>query len=167
MAHAVAPLLTLLVIGNFMNGLSWMPFQAQLAHGWTRLALLLNIFAVFFVVPAVLWMTPRFGAIGAAYVWVVLNTCYLLLGVHLMFRRILVQEQRLWFIEDLLFPILASFAVPLCLKAVWRDELSAGLIITCLLISSIGALFSSLLASSRLRGYLLNRKTLGLLGICQ
>jgi len=159
LAHAVAPLLTLLVLGNLLNGLNWMPYQAQLAHGWTRLAIVMNSVAVVLVVPAVLWITPHFGALGAASVWVSLNVGYLLLGIHLMFRRILVHEKWLWYREDLFFPVMASFLVPLCLKVVWEDETNGVLAMVCLGLSTIGSFTGALLVSSRLRGHLLNPRS--------
>lgn len=158
LAHAVTPLLTLLTLGNLLNGLNWMPYQAQLAHGWTKLASNINIFAVVLVVPSVLLITPRFGAIGAASVWAILNVGYLLIGVHLMFHQILVNEKRLWYREDLAFPIAASFIVPLCLKALWTNNANPGFAMLYFSISIIGAFGCSLLVSSRLRGHLLNSK---------
>lgn len=165
LAHAVAPLLTLLVLGNLFNGLNWMPYQAQLAHGWTRLAVGINSVAVLLVVPAVLLITPRFGAIGAASVWVILNAGYLLIGAHLMFRRILVKERTQWYGCDLFFPITASFVIPLFIRFAWTDGESAALAIVYLIISAIGALLAAILASSRLRSHLLNQRGLFGLGI--
>lgn len=164
LSHDVAPLLTLLVVGNFLNGLNWMPYQAQLAHGWTRLAFVMNSIAVLAVIPAVLYATTRFGALGAASVWVALNTGYLLLGVHLMFRRILIKEKLIWFRDDLLFPILASLVVPIGIKAVLRCELNSLLQILLLSISMLGALASSTWASSYLRTYLANPRKVMVFG---
>ncbi len=165
LSHDVAPLLTLLAAGNFLNGLNWMPYQAQLAYGWTKLALVMNSIAVLVVVPTVLYATTHFGAFGAASVWVALNTCYLLIGSHLMFRRILSKEKLIWFKNDLLFPILASLVVPFGLKAVFKYELSTLLQILLLLISLVGALTCSTLASSSLRKYLANPRNLMVFGL--
>ncbi|MBK9428338.1 MAG: hypothetical protein IPN63_13410 [Gammaproteobacteria bacterium] len=35
LTRAVAPLVSLLVIGNMLNGLMHLPYSLQLAHGWT------------------------------------------------------------------------------------------------------------------------------------
>lgn len=67
LAGRVAVLLSVLVLGNLLNGLMWIPYQTQLAHGWTGLGVKVNIVAVAFIVPAILWVVPRYGAEGAAW----------------------------------------------------------------------------------------------------
>lgn len=118
LATRVAPLLRMLVVGSFLNGLMGMPYQAQLAHGWTSLTVRINFVAVAAVVPAILWATHRYGAYGAAGVWVALNAAYILVGMHFMFRRILSREKRSWFISDTLFPLLAGTTPLFLLKAI-------------------------------------------------
>ncbi|MCT7990062.1 hypothetical protein NG794_16955 [Laspinema sp. D6] len=93
LAQHTAPLLSFLVLGNMLNGLMWIPYQTQLACDWTRLAVPIDIVAVLFIVAAILWVTPRYGAVGAAWVWVSLNAGYVLIGVHFMYRRILKTEK--------------------------------------------------------------------------
>jgi len=119
LAAKVAPLLSLLMLGNLLNGLVHMPYQAQLAHGWTGLGVKVNSVAVLVIVPAILWATPRYGAEGAAWVWVSLNAGYVLIAVHLMYRRILSAEKWRWYKHDLLAPLGAGIAVALLLKLGW------------------------------------------------
>ena len=45
-----------LAVGNFLNGLVYVPYQLQLAHGWTGLTLRINVFAVALLVPTILWV---------------------------------------------------------------------------------------------------------------
>jgi len=106
-----ALLLSLLVLGNLLNGLMWIPYQIQLVHGWTSLAVRINMVAVIVIVPAILWVTPRYGAVGAAWVWVGLNAGYLLIGVHFMYRRVLNTEKWRWYTQDVLFPLAAALTV--------------------------------------------------------
>lgn len=119
LAARVAPLLSLLILGNLLNGLMWMPYQSQLAHGWTNLALRINLVAVALIVPAILWATPRYGAEGAAWVWVGLNTGYVLISVHFMYRRILTQEKWRWYAQDLFTPLASATLTGLAVKAFW------------------------------------------------
>lgn len=104
LAARVAPLLTLLACGTLLNGYMYMPYMLQLANGWTSLAVRINFFAVAGVVPTILWITPRYGALGAAWVWVGLNLLYLLVGVQLMHRRLLSEEKWSWYWHDVLAP---------------------------------------------------------------
>ena len=119
LAERTAPLLSLLMLGNLVNGLMWMPYQTQLAHGWTSLSVKVNVVAVLVIVPAILWATPRYGAEGAAWAWVSLNAGYVLVAVHLMHRRILSVEKWHWYMEDLLAPLGAGTAAALFLKLSW------------------------------------------------
>lgn len=84
LAENVSVLLSLLVLGNLLNGLMGIPYQMQLAHGWTRLSVYVNSVAVFFIVPGILWAVPQYGAVGAAWVWVALNAGYVLIAAQLV-----------------------------------------------------------------------------------
>ena len=140
LAARTAPLLSLLMLGNLLNGLVHMPYQAQLAYGWTGLGVKVNIVAVLFIVPAILLVTPRYGAEGAAWVWVALNAGYVLIAVHLMYRRILTAEKRRWYIQDLLAPLGAGTAAALLLKLSWP---LADTVMTQLLLLALAALLTS------------------------
>lgn len=116
LAVKVAPLLSLLMLGNLLNGLMHIPYQAQLAHGWTGLAFRVNVVAVLVIMPAILWVTPRFGAEGAAWVWVSLNAGYVLIAVNLMHRRIMSEEKWRWYVHDVLAPLVPATLVLIGLK---------------------------------------------------
>ena len=104
-------LLSILAFGTLLNCLMWMPYQTQLAHGWTSLTIRTNIVAVGLVVPAILWATPRYGAEGAAFAWLGLNAGYVLIAVHFMYLRILKDEKLRWYDEDVLRPLAAAYLV--------------------------------------------------------
>lgn len=108
LAREVAPLLALLAAGTLLNGLMHIPYMLQLAHGWSSFAVRVNLMAVAVLVPAILWATPRYGGIGAAWVWVLLNTGYILIGIHFMYRRLLPNEKWNWYWGDVALPILAA-----------------------------------------------------------
>ena len=124
LATAAAPILAALAIGTFINGLMHMPYQLQLAHGWTSLILKTNVVAVALLVPAILWVVPRYGAVGAAWIWIALNTGYVLLNVGLMHRRILPSEKWDWYGQDVLMPALGATATLLLLSGLQPPHLS-------------------------------------------
>jgi len=119
LAEQVAPLLSILMLGNLLNGLMWVPYQTQLAYGWTSLTVLINIAAVLLIVPAIFWVAPRYGGIGVAWAWVGLNAAYVLVGIHFMYRRILTQEKWRWYGEDILIPLGSTLIAMLMLKWAW------------------------------------------------
>jgi O-antigen/teichoic acid export membrane protein len=118
----VAPLLRLLATGTLLNGLMWIPFQTQLAHGWTLLSIHAYVIAVLVIVPAILWVTPRYGALGASLIWVVLNAGNILIVVQFMYRRILKTEKWNWYIYDLLAPLSVAFLVSGSLRLILEDR---------------------------------------------
>jgi O-antigen/teichoic acid export membrane protein len=147
LAKRTANLLSLLMLGNLLNGLMWIPYQTQLALGWTGLAVRINIVAVAVIVPAILWVTPRFGAEGAAWIWVSLNAAYVFVGMHFMYRRILVTEKWRWYKQDVLIPLLAGFAASSLLTILWSAENSIFADITLLTIATLLTLTSVLLSA--------------------
>lgn len=137
----VAPLASVLALGTLLNGLMGIPYQLQLAYGWTSLAVRANILAVSLVVPAILWVTPKYGAIGAAWVWVALNAGYVTIVIHFMHRRLLPTEKWRWYREDVAVPLVAAAATAAFLRWVMPAGLgrlsqfiyllaSAGLVLT-------------------------------------
>lgn len=99
------PVVSVLAVANTLNGVIWMLYQAQLAHGWVRFGLVFNGIAVCVVVPAMLLIVPELGGIGAAYVWLFLNMIFLTAAPPLVFRRILRGEQVAWYVRDLFVPL--------------------------------------------------------------
>jgi len=116
LSSKTAPLLSLLTTGNLLNALMWMPYQAQLAHGWTKLGMIINAIAVTVSLPAIFLATSSHGAIGAAVIWIALNACYCIIGIHFMYRKILKNEKWRWYRQDIFYPILAAFTVAFFIK---------------------------------------------------
>lgn len=142
---------SLLMIGNLLNGLMWIPYQAQLAYGWTGLALRINIVSVLIVIPALLWITPRFGAEGAACVWIALNAGYVLVGIHFMYKRILVAEKWQWYFEDVAIPMLCATFIALSVKWIFPETTSMPVIAFELLLASIVVLLTAIISATHVR----------------
>lgn len=122
LAARIAPLVSLLMLGNLLNSLMQIPYMTQLAHGWTSLTVRINLVAVAVIIPAILWATPRYGAEGAAWVWVCLNVGYVLIGVQFMYRRILGLEKWRWYRQDIFTPLFAGFAAASVLATLASDK---------------------------------------------
>lgn len=112
LSQQVSPLLALLALGTLCNSFMHVPYMTQLAHGWTGFAVRMNIVAVGFIVPSILWCVPRFGAVGAAWVWLALNVGYVLIGMHFMYRKLLIGEKWRWYWDAVFKPLaIGSIAV--------------------------------------------------------
>jgi O-antigen/teichoic acid export membrane protein len=122
LANEAGPILSALALGTLLNCLMYVPYQAQVAHGWTSLTLKINLIAVLVLVPALFWVVPRHGALGAAWVWIVLNSGYLVVAIGLMHRRILPAEKWRWYGEDIVVPSVAALAGLLLLLGLAPEE---------------------------------------------
>lgn len=111
LATVAAPALALLAIGNFINAIMQVPLQLQLAYGWTRLILIVNICGLLLLLPTLLWAVPRFGTIAAAGVWTALNASNLLIQLPLMHRRLLPGEQWRWYRDDVCRPLAGALLI--------------------------------------------------------
>jgi O-antigen/teichoic acid export membrane protein len=110
-ADHTALVASLLIAGTAINGLVSVPGYLQAAAGWPALMVYTNAAAAVVLVPAILVMTPKYGAAGAALVWLILNTGYLMFNVPVMHRRLLRGEQGRWYLEDLGLPVAGTLAI--------------------------------------------------------
>jgi O-antigen/teichoic acid export membrane protein len=117
-AHNTTMLVRLLALGNLLNCLMWIPYQAQLAHAMTLLAIRMNIVLVIVIVPAIIWATNNYGAVGASAVWVILNAGYVLIGAHFIHRKILPFETMDWYKNDLAKPIATALVATISISLV-------------------------------------------------
>jgi O-antigen/teichoic acid export membrane protein len=86
---SVAELSAILLIGNSLHSLTYMPYALSLAHGWTRYGLNISLAASIFIVPLIFIGAINYGAIGAAYAWLILNIGYLVFSIRYLHKKIL------------------------------------------------------------------------------
>ena len=117
-AHADV-LLALLVVGTALNGLMQVPYALQLAYGWTKLGLVQNGISAVVLIPLLIVVTGRYGAVGAASVWLALNASYVLIGVQVMHRRLLRGDLSRWYLVDVGAPLLVAVATAAVARLVY------------------------------------------------
>jgi len=115
-ASATFMITSILVLGNIFNSMMWMPFQAQVAYGWSSLSLKTNLVSIALIIPLNLILIPKYGAYAAVTIWVILNLGYVLIGSQIMFSKILLNAKRKWFILCVLKPILIGLSIPTIIK---------------------------------------------------
>lgn len=108
--------LSILVVGAALHGLMHPAYAVQFAYGWTRLAFYTHLTAVLLLTPLIILVTSRYGAAGAASIWVIFNIGMAVVTIQLMHRRVLRGEVRRWYLEDVGLPLIVSLgAASLCL----------------------------------------------------
>jgi len=104
---AAAPLFSMLLVGNMLNGLYFVPYNLQLANGWTRFSIQVNLIALVVLVPVIYFGVRKVGPVAAAAAWVALNASYIFVALPIMHRHLLPGEQWRWYREDVLGPAAA------------------------------------------------------------
>lgn len=150
-------LLSILIIGTALNGLMNLPYALQLAHKWTKLTFYLNVVSVIVLVPLIFVMTSYYGAVGAAIVWVMLNSGYVLIGIQLMHRRLLPGEKWRWYVEDLCMPLIAALLTAGLGRFLISGSMAQPAILASLIVISIVTLIMSALATPYTRKWVLGR----------
>jgi len=108
--------LSILVVGYAINAIMLLPYGLQIAYGWTRLLLGVNISAVAIAVPLVLIFANVYGIVGAAFVWLIVNSYYFLILPWFMHRRILKKELMHWYALDVGLPLIPALVIPICAR---------------------------------------------------
>ncbi len=127
------------------------PYQLQLAHGWTVLTIKINVAAVILLIPAIFVVVPKYGAVGAAWIWVLLNFGYLVIDIYFMHRRLLHTEKWRWYGQDLALPLIAATTVALLCRYVMPTGISRLLEFGMLLLAAGCAVLTAALVCPLLR----------------
>ena len=111
LAARVALPLSILAAGTACNGFMNLPYALQLAHGWTRLTININLAALLLGIPFCIWAVSAYGIVGAAGLWLAVNLGFLMVGIPLMHLRLERGEMARWYLKDILPPVLAACIV--------------------------------------------------------
>jgi O-antigen/teichoic acid export membrane protein len=147
-------LLSLVAFGSGLNGLVWLPHCLQLAHGWTKPLFYTNVVTIIFLIPLTVFGVYRYGAVGGASVWVLLNASYFFTTIQIMHRRILKGEKMKWFFEDLGIPFFTALLVAGTGKILLTSNHTRFEIIAGLIAISAVTLLSTAFSTKATRDYL-------------
>jgi len=148
-------LVALLVCGTALNSLLLVPHALQLAFGWTRLQFFKNVLSVAVLVPAIVYLTRLYGALGAAAVWVAVNAGAVFLEPPMMHARLLRGEISKWYAQDVFVPFLVAFLVAGAGKIFMPEGMSKWMLFIYLLVISCATLAATAWATPTTRDWLL------------
>ena len=151
LAKDIAPLLQLYALGNGILALSAFPYYLQFARGDVRMHLVGNVIFLVVLVPAIVLMTLRHGALGAGWVWLIANILYGLFWVPLVHRKFAPGLHLSWLTRDIGIILVPAAAVGLLLT-LWTPwpsgRLQTGVIV---IVGSFCVLLAALPFSSLIR----------------
>jgi O-antigen/teichoic acid export membrane protein len=149
-ARQAAPIVSLLVAGIAFNGILHLPYALQLAFGWTRLSLASGVVFTVLLIPAIIVASLRYGPVGAAAVWAVLNLANFLIVVPLVHRRLLRGELWRWF-GDVTWPLVTTTTITAACWLLLPHPVSSPAIVATLAVTFCLAIVAAVLAAPRLR----------------
>jgi O-antigen/teichoic acid export membrane protein len=97
--------LSLLMAGTALNALVQLPNYLQLASGLVKLGFYTNMSSAIITVPCMFFFASRYGALGGAAVWLLLNLAHFVIVVPLMHRFLPALETWRWYLVDTLVPL--------------------------------------------------------------
>jgi O-antigen/teichoic acid export membrane protein len=150
LAIEVAPIAHLLLIGTAVNGIMIFPYALQLAYGAVRLPLKICLILIVGTIPMTIFLAAKYGVIGGAFSWVIMNGIYLLLGSWLTHRVMLKGVGFKWLVWDVTVPIIFSLLILSVVGAKVHD-LGLSHVINIVIAMAIGllAIFVLVLSSPR------------------
>jgi O-antigen/teichoic acid export membrane protein len=140
-------ILSILVIGTAMSGLMVVPYLVQLAYGWTKLAFGFNLIAVLVLIPGALFLTHRYGAVGASICWTACNTAGALIVPLLMHRRLLKGEQARFYFGDIGPALAVTLITTAALRALIDEGLPTPQLVFALVVSAALVQFAAVAAA--------------------
>jgi O-antigen/teichoic acid export membrane protein len=102
---------TLFIIGGMINAIASIPFNCAIAFGWPKLIFWSNSTQILLMVPLLYFLIREYQGVGAGISWVILNSLYLIFTIPIFFRRYFQSEIKIWYIQDIGFPLLISMSV--------------------------------------------------------
>lgn len=109
LSRDIAQVVRLYAFGNAILAISSMAYFAQFSKGSLRLHVILTGLFLAILIPAVLWSTKIYGAVGAAWTWATLNAAYLLTCVPVIHRYFVRYPYRRWLFCEVLPMALLAF----------------------------------------------------------
>jgi O-antigen/teichoic acid export membrane protein len=151
-AHHVAPILKIYVLGSGILALGAFPHCLQWAKGDLKLHVIGNVLFLILLTPSLIWATMQYGVMGAAYSWLGINMIYFLVLTPLVHKKFVKGLHKRWLFNDVLGIAFICFLY-IFLAHLWIQWPEDRLLVT-LLIFLLGSIliFIAGMSSSYLRG---------------
>lgn len=156
-ASNAAPILTLYALGNGVLAVSAFPYYLQYALGNLRYHLIGNLVIVVTLIPAIIWAASEYGAVGAGWAWLGINSLYLILWVGFIHKKLEPGLHWTWLFNDVI-KIYAPALVSIVPFVYWVSIIeNRWFIFVVIVFSAFLALGASLLGSQMVRLKLKNK----------
>ena len=149
LANQAAPILRLYALGNALLALSAFPYYLQYAKGNLKYHLIGNIISVVILIPAVVWAATHYGAVGAGWVWFLMQLIYLVFWVSYIHAKLEPNMNLIWF--KTFIPSVVTVSVFVLLTTQWVEYSGSRSVILLKIITiSLCSVFIAMLSSVRI-----------------
>ncbi len=148
-----APVLAIRALANGMTGLLQFPHTLQLATGLSTVAPVLNFVALIIYLPGIVFLTPVYGIVAPAVLWLCISIASVIPMVMITHRRALQGEAWIWFKESVMRPVLISAVI--IFASSWLAPRTVSWLITVpwIAVTYLFAITAILLSSERTRSF--------------
>lgn len=140
LAERLAPIVALLCVGSTINALMYFPYSLQLARGFSWIPLVINSVLLLAFGPLILVLVLRFGAMGGAAAWALLEVIYLAFGTFMTHRHAAIGSAGAWIWRSVVVPGLLCIAIAAVLHPLLQTA-PAGSVLKLFLVA-VSVLFS-------------------------
>jgi O-antigen/teichoic acid export membrane protein len=119
-AAQVAPLFVLIAIGTACNASMNVPYGLTLAFGWAKFGVIITSIASIIMIPLIIISTKKYGAIGAAFSWMILNIGYFIFFMFPIHRKILKGILFKWYSQALVLQVFLAIVFAIFAKVVFK-----------------------------------------------
>lgn len=123
-AEKTSVLLTVWAIAMGLNTLAMIPYYLQLANGRSNISFRFNLIALILNIPALIITSNLYGAVGAAFCWLTLNTIYLVTFIPAIQRNFLSFSLKDWYLKDVGKIVLVGVLIGLIFRQFITPDIS-------------------------------------------
>ncbi|NBB19504.1 oligosaccharide flippase family protein [Runella sp. CRIBMP] len=157
LTHKTSLLMQVVTMGATFNALMWVPYFYLLSRGITKFTFYQNIIIALISVPLIIFLSNKYGILGAGVVWLFVNICYVLFSIPLIHYLYIHSGTKKWFLESIIVPFFYSLVVFVPFKYLQIHFFqSIGFIQFLILLVTSGVAY--IIIVPQLRFYFLNRK---------
>lgn len=157
LSKKVSPILQLYVIGNGFLVLAAFPGYLQNAMGNLKYHFIGNIIILVLLLPSSILAAMNFGAIGAGWIWLIMNVTYFILWVAYSHYKLVPGFHYNWLKNIVIKPLFFTTLVLLMLNHFVIDGFNRTYEFIILGVVSVLAFFTTLISISNFRVYLFNK----------
>ena len=116
LTNNTSAILQVCVVGSVFNCMMWVPYLFMLAKGNTRFTIYQNLIVIIIMLPLLYFLTKTYGALGASFVWLIVNAGYVMVSIPVFHHFFLKGELMRWYKSDVALPLITSIALVLGVK---------------------------------------------------